>query len=183
MMHVTHVTIGLGAVRAAETLWRRAGGSVAVRIDYRFAAAGALLPDAIDQPLKHILFPGEFADAHVYGHTLLLPSLLILTGLLLARHGDLRLLVLGIACLSHTLVDPVTTYPETLFWPLFGTDFPEATQSYREYYQPMIEAVLVATYVVALASSERWREREMRFLRYGSFPGEDSDPERGQVQA
>jgi hypothetical protein len=166
------MVIGAGVVRLGEGAIRRLAAEPGARlpIDYRFAVFGAILPDLIDKPLKYWIIPDSLPDSHVYGHTLVLPLVLILAGLLLARRGDLRLLVVGVACLSHPIVDPVNTFPRTLFWPLLGTDFPNSTQPWRNYFQTPLEIALIATGVIALWRSAEWRERAPAFLREGRFP-------------
>jgi membrane-bound metal-dependent hydrolase YbcI (DUF457 family) len=176
MMPVTHMVIGAGLVRFSEATIGRLATAPGDRLplDYRFAIFGAILPDLIDKPLKYWIIPDSLPDSHVYGHTLLLPLFLILAGLVLARRGDLRLLVVGIGCLSHPLVDPVNTYPRTLFWPLLGTEFPDATQPWRNYFQTPLEIALIATGVIALWRTQTWRQRGSAFLRRGTFPGDET---------
>jgi membrane-bound metal-dependent hydrolase YbcI (DUF457 family) len=178
MYPVTHMTIAVGSVWLGEKLWRRLRGSTgeSASIDYRFAALGSQIPDLVDKPLKYYIFPDTLPDSHVYGHTLLLPVCIILIGLLFARRGDLRLLVLGLGCLTHPLVDPTNTYPRTLFWPLFGTEFPVSRQDYRGYFQIPLDIVLIATFAIAVSRSERWRERALVFVRTGAFPFADDQP-------
>lgn len=168
MYPVTHVTIAIGSVWLGGRFWRRLrGGSAVDAIDYRFAAFGALVPDLIDKPLKWFIFPDTLPDDHVYGHTLLLPLCLIAAGLLLARRGDLRLLVLGLGCLTHPLVDPTNTYPRTLLWPLLGTEFPVSHQE-RGPLQPALEGIIVGSGLLALARRQNIRDWARRFVRTGA---------------
>ncbi len=174
MYPVTHITIAAGSVWLGARLWRRLrGGSVVDAIDYRFAALGGLVPDIIDKPLDRLGVPGLSGPetaAHTIGHTLLVSGLIIIAGLIIARRGDARLLVLGIGSLTHPLVDPTNTYPEILFWPAYGTDFPESRQAWRKYAQIPLDIALASTYALLIWRSEEWRERFMRFARTGKFP-------------
>jgi membrane-bound metal-dependent hydrolase YbcI (DUF457 family) len=179
MYPVTHMTIAVGGVWAGARLWRRLtrrapdAGGVAHTIDYRFAAFGALIPDLIDKPLAKLGISGftySETSGHTIGHTLLVSFCIILVGILLARRGDLRVLVLGLGCLTHPMVDPTNTYPQTLFWPLFGTDFPHSHQDYRSYFQLPLDILLIATYSIAVWRSEHWRSGALAFVRTGAFP-------------
>ena len=177
MYPVTHMTIGVGGVWLGERLWRRwRGGARLPAIDYRFAAVGALVPDLIDKPLAKLGVSGFGSDTahHAIGHTLLVSACIILVGILLARHGDTRLLVLGLGCITHPLVDPTNTYPGVLFWPLFGTDFPESHQPYR-FFQIPLDILLAATYAMLVWRSAKWRGRARRFLSSGTFPFADNE--------
>jgi len=179
MYPVTHMTIGVGGVWLGERLWRRwRGGEGLPAIDYRFAAVGALVPDLIDKPLARLGVSGfGYSDTagHSIGHTPLVAVCIILVGILLARRGDTRLLVLGLACITHPLVDPTNTYPGELFWPLFGTDFPESRQPYRSYYSFPLDILLAATYAMLVWRSAKWRGRARRFLSSGTFPFTDNE--------
>jgi hypothetical protein len=189
MYPVTHMTIGAGSVWLGERVWRRFRGDTAIAaVDYRFAALGALVPDLIDKPLAKLGVSGFTYDAtagHTIGHTLLVSLTIILAGMLLARRGDTRLLVLGIGSLTHPLVDPTNTYPGVLFWPLFGFDFPESRQPYRSYFQIPLDIALAAVYAVLVWRSEKWREWAQRFVRTGMIeaPGAASRPSRRAAPA
>jgi len=179
MYPVTHMTIGVGGVWLGERLWRRwRGGAGLPAIDYRFAAVGVLVPDLIDKPLAKLGVSGfTYSDTagHAIGHTLLVSACIILAGILLARRGDTRLLVLGLGSITHPLVDPSNTYTGVLFWPLFGTDFPESRQPYRGYFQIPLDILLVATYAMLVWRSAKWRRRARRFLWSGTFPFTDNE--------
>ena len=186
MYPLTHVAVASGAAWLVERTLRHrkmrgtAIGDAAVHsvssaepalrtdtIDYRLVAVGALVPDLIDKPLTWLLLPGAFKDDHVFGHTLLLPALLLVPGVHRARRGDWRLLSIGIAALTHVLVDPVLTYPRTLFWPLLGLEFPK-TKGFASGYQAWIE-VVVAAALLTLMLSGRYRPRWRRLLVTGAL--------------
>jgi membrane-bound metal-dependent hydrolase YbcI (DUF457 family) len=178
MYPVTHMTIGVGGVWLGERLWRRwRGGARLPAIDYRFAAVGALVPDFIDKPLGKLGVSGFGSETahHAIGHTLLVSVCIILVGILLARRGNTRLLVLGLASITHPMIDPTNTYPGVLFWPLFGADFPASRHPYSSYYQIPLEILLAATYAMLVWRSARWRGRAWRFLTSGTFPLTDNE--------
>lgn len=165
-MHpIGHSTIACAAAKVCEPALRRVGGPGA-RIDYRFAVAGALLPDAIDKPLAWMLFPGTFDDSHLFGHTILFGLSLTVVGLVLASRGEMRLLLVGIGVLIHLPVDPVARNPSTLFWPLLGTEFDYAKPPVP--YSVVVDVVLLVTLALA-ARKEVWRERIRRFVTRGEI--------------
>lgn len=95
------------------------------RIDYRVVMLGAILPDLIDKPLGRILFPDQFQTGRLFGHTLLLVVVLLLTIQLVLRGAAARRwFVLPIAMLIHHVLDAMWNGPITWFWPLFGASFP-----------------------------------------------------------
>lgn len=146
----------------------RADASAELRIDYRLVAFGAILPDLIDKPLAWVFFRGTFNDSHLYGHTILFGAAVTLVGLVLARRGDVRLLLVGIGALSHLPVDPVARNVSTLLWPLLGTEF-YSTRAVVPYSYVIDFAFLL---VLALLATRRyWRERMRRFVRTGEVPG------------
>ena len=190
MYPLTHITVACGAVWAGDRLLRRLSrppwsrtatraGIVANphpaavasarrnRIDYRFVALGALLPDIIDKPLTWLLFPDAFNDDHIFGHALLLPLSLLLLGLFFARRGDARPFLVGAGALTHLLVDPVVLYRQTLFWPLLGLEFPDAQGIPGKYL--LWGDVAITLIVSALSLSKAHRVRWRRFLSTGAF--------------
>lgn len=94
------------------------------KVDLRYLAFGALLPDLLDLPLGRLLEP---PTTEAFGHTLLL-AVVYMTVVLLAtsRGGDRRkmLLTIGIGWLFHLLLDGLWLEATVLFWPLAGTTFP-----------------------------------------------------------
>ena len=125
-----HMTVAGGTVWFGARLFGQTSASaraLADRIDYRLVFLGGLIPDLIDKPIGWIILRDHFdANGHLYGHTLLAALIVLIPGLLLAiRLRDPRVLALGLAMLCHLAVDPVNHSPESLLWPLLGTEFPE----------------------------------------------------------
>ena len=117
------------------------GGTIAIfryvfrdpKVDLRFLALGAILPDLIDKPLGTILFPALFnSSSQVIGHTLLFSMVLMSVVLLTTRRGRVRRrwMALAIGSLLHLLLDAMWTAQETFLWPVFGWEFPPGTPEY-----------------------------------------------------
>lgn len=87
------------------------------RVDFRFVAAGSLVPLLVDAPV------GERA----VGHTLLLAAGALALAVVVTagrRPARARLVMLPVGMLVHLLLDGVFGDPETLWWPFLGTGFP-----------------------------------------------------------
>lgn len=164
MYPVTHAVIAVAATYAGARAVR-----TSVPLDYRFAVFGALLPDLIDKPLArigpHVLSYGE-TSGHTIGHTLLVSACIIAVGIVLARRGDSRLLLIGLGSLTHLLVDPVLVYPSVLFWPAFGWDFPDSSGIPSSYLR-LLDGVLLIAAGVALARSPAFRRVARTFAASG----------------
>jgi hypothetical protein len=166
MYPVAHILVAVCAAKAGEKHLRRGRKPP----DYRFAALGALVPDLIDKPLERLGIAGV-PDGHTFAHTLLFTSVLIGSGMIVARkRRDTRLLLLGLGSLTHLLVDPVIIYPRTLLWPFFGWDFGRSN-GIPGVYLALFDAVLVAAGLAALARSPTLRERAKTFVRSGTVYG------------
>lgn len=95
-------------------------------VDYRFVLIGAVLPDIIDKPIGMFFFRGTFHNSRIFAHTLLFSIILLAIGTWL--HYKLKnnsVLIMGISCLIHLILDSMWLYTAILFWPLFGFRFPE----------------------------------------------------------
>lgn len=110
--------LGITAVVVFATLGRR-------RIDYRVVLVGSILPDLIDKPVGRLFFEDVFQNSRLFGHTLLF-SVVLLFGIQLTLRGATarRWFILPIACMIHLGLDAMWNDPVTLFWPLFGSNFP-----------------------------------------------------------
>jgi inner membrane protein len=110
--------LGITAAIVFVTLGRR-------RIDYRVVLLGAILPDLLDKPVGRIFFQDTFESSRIFGHTFafVLLSMLVVQ-LFLRGNTARRWFILPIAVLIHLALDAMWDQPVTLFWPLFGTEFP-----------------------------------------------------------
>jgi len=121
MLLLGHLGFTLGAAQAAETAQhnasRRRGFPGSNFVDYRLIAVGAMLPELIDKPLMLLPLPEVLDVSRTFGHSLLLPLLL----LVLWRAGSVRMrratLTLGLASLLHLVLDAVLSTSQTLLWP------------------------------------------------------------------
>lgn len=178
MYPITHIGIAAGGVKGASRAWhvlRRRSRAAPDPVDYRLVALGSLLPDLVDKPLKWFLFREKLPDDHTFGHTLLLPGLLLAAGAAMARCGDGRLLSLGLGCLTHPLVDPVVSYPKTLLWPALGLEFPVA-KSPLGIYPLFLEAALISGAFIVHRRSETFRRWVSVLVRSGRLDGDACTP-------
>jgi hypothetical protein len=102
------------------------------RIDLRFLALGAILPDLIDKPLGTILMVETFDSGRIFGHTLAFSFLWIAVVLAVTRRGEgrRRWLAVGIGSLLHLLLDGMWVEEEVFLWPAFGWTFPAGPADY-----------------------------------------------------
>jgi len=95
-------------------------------IDIRLLLLGAVLPDIIDKPFGQLFFRDTFSNGRIFSHTLLFSIILATTGFYIYRaRGKSWLLVITGGTFMHLILDHMWAAPATLFWPLFGTDFPK----------------------------------------------------------
>ncbi len=95
--------------------------------DLRYVALGGLLSDLIDKPIGVILFSDAFGTGRVFGHTLGFAVLVMTVGMVATSRGTAarrKMITVSAGVLFHLLLDGMWSMPETLFWPLFGTEFP-----------------------------------------------------------
>lgn len=102
------------------------------KVDVRFLALGALLPDLVDLPVGTLIAPDEFAAGQLWMHTLLVPSILAVVILLMTRRGRRRRawMALVVGMFFHLLLDGMWTSSEVFLWPGFGTEFPRQPLPY-----------------------------------------------------
>ena len=149
-------------------------------VDLRFLAFGAVLSDLIDKPIGRIIWADEFQTGRLYGHTLLFFVVVLAAVMLLTGRGTLRRrrwVAVAVGVMFHLILDAMWVTPETLFWPLFGWDFPPSIDDYwsgflgRLFEDPLVLVQEVAglAYLVYLwrktGLGDRTRRRE--FLTTG----------------
>ena len=97
------------------------------RMDLRFLALGALLPDVIDTPVGLIWFE-SLRSVRLVAHTMLASALMMTAVVVSTRRGRprKRWMPLAIGMLMHLLLDAMWSDPETLWWPFLGWEFSQA---------------------------------------------------------
>ena len=92
------------------------------KVDVRFLALGALLPDLIDLPVGTLLLADSLSTGEAYAHSLLAPSLIAIVVLIFTRRGRRRRawMALVVGMFFHLLIDGMWTRTEVFAWPLFG---------------------------------------------------------------
>lgn len=116
------ITIGIFALLRKNPLLS------GIPVDLRLVAFGAILPDLIDKPLGQILLADTVGNGRILAHTLLFCLLLFSAGLYIYRSNRYTgIIVISAATFLHLLEDSIWTTPETFFWPLLGTGFPNNT--------------------------------------------------------
>ena len=106
---------------------------------YGFILTGAILPDLIDKPIGEILLAHSISNGRLFAHTLLFVFILLLIGICIyKRNGseEKAILFLAFASFIHLCEDRMWFSPKTLFYPLFGFDFPQGVieQHWWEYF-------------------------------------------------
>ncbi len=102
-------------------------------VDLRFLALGAVVSDLIDKPIGRIIWADEFQTGRIYGHTLAFFVLVLTLVMVATRRGTVarkRGVALAVGVMFHLLLDGMWVLPETLFWPLFGWEFPPSVEDY-----------------------------------------------------
>lgn len=87
------------------------------RLDFRFVAAGALLPDAVD----------AVAGKPEYGHTLVVAAgtlLLVVAATSGRRTARARLVMIPVGMLLHLILAGAFSRPDVFWWPSKGLGFP-----------------------------------------------------------
>jgi membrane-bound metal-dependent hydrolase YbcI (DUF457 family) len=94
------------------------------RMDLRFLLAGSLLPDLLDKPAALAAWDA-LQSARLWGHSLLLVSVLMTVVVMATRRGRprRRWMALVIGVFLHLVLDAIWTAPESLLWPFLGWAF------------------------------------------------------------
>lgn len=135
------------------------------RIDFRFVAAGALVPLAVDAP---------WGEAR-YGHTLVaaVGTLVVVVLVTLGRRPiRSRLVMVPVGMLLHLVLGGLFSDPEILWWPLRGADFPDRDLVPGAGVVALREAAglaAVAWFTARFGLGDRERRRD--FLRSGQVQG------------
>ena len=97
--------------------------------DLRYLLVGSLLPDLLD---KFLYLVAVTDSSRTYGHTLLLGVLTLFIVMLITNKENSNrksYLLVPIALLFHLLLDEMWLFKETLFWPIFDSQFSQHISS------------------------------------------------------
>lgn len=102
------------------------------KVDVRFLALGALIPDLIDLPVGTLLLAERYSTGELWFHSLVVPSVTVAAILVFTRRGRRRRawMALAVGMLFHLVLDGMWTSTETFLWPFFGIDFPRGPDPY-----------------------------------------------------
>ena len=119
-----HIGITLGIVFIVSHLVPR----IRNKANYGFVAFGAILPDLVDKTTGRVILADSVANGRIFAHTLFFVFILVLLTLCLYKYRYEYALFSGCvasAAFLHLLEDRMWNMPQTLFWPLYGWDFPK----------------------------------------------------------
>lgn len=102
------------------------------KVDVRFLALGALLPDLVDLPLGTLVLAGRYSTGELWAHSLLAATLVMVGVLAATRRGRRRRAAMAVAVgmLFHLLLDGMWTSTEVFLWPFGGLDLPGGPRPY-----------------------------------------------------
>ncbi len=105
------------------------------RMDLRFLALGALLPDLIDTPIGAAGW-ATFQTVRLWSHGIVFAAVAMVAVLALTRRGRSRKrwMPVAVGIMLHLLLDAMWAEPATLWWPFLGTGFtPTGFATYGAY--------------------------------------------------
>lgn len=96
-----------------------------LEVDFRLVILGSMFPDMVDKPVGMFIFANFIANGRIYTHTLLFNLILVTIGIyFLIKRKRVNFFIFGLSSCFHLLLDEMWLTPRTLFWPLYGWDFP-----------------------------------------------------------
>jgi hypothetical protein len=96
------------------------------KVDVRFLALGAILPDLIDLPIGTLFLADRYSTGELWAHSLIVPTIYMVIVILATRRGRQRRawMALGVGWLFHLLLDGMWVDREVFLWPFFGWEIP-----------------------------------------------------------
>jgi len=151
------------------------------RMDLRWIALGALLPDLIDKPIGSLFFHDTFGTHRLVAHAIVFPVVALFVVLAATRRRGRRkpAVAVVIGSLFHLVLDGAWADPEAFWWPLLGWEFPRRADSAllpllgNMLSDPLVWAGEIAGAVYLLYLWRRYLSDagELRhFLRRGTIP-------------
>lgn len=121
MIFLGHLGITTAAMKKCEHLFSDDNN----KIDYRVVFLGSVLPDIIDKPIAFFILDSSKVSDRLFGHTLIFSIILIILGYIYSTvNCNKNILILGVCSLIHLILDSMWLFPRTLFYPLYGINFP-----------------------------------------------------------
>jgi len=131
------------------------------KMDLRFLALGAILPDVLDTPIGLIWFQ-SLGAVRLAAHSLLFAGIIMTWIVLATRRGRPRKkwMPVAIGVLIHLFLDAMWAGPETLWWPILGLEFtPHGATSASGYLSDVVADVWVWAGEVLGAGYLAWLTR------------------------
>lgn len=94
------------------------------KMDLRFLAFGALLPDVVDTPIGLLMWD-SLQSVRLVAHSLLAAVVVMVLVLIRTRRGRprRRWMAVAVGMLLHLFLDAMWDSQQTLLWPFLGTEF------------------------------------------------------------
>jgi inner membrane protein len=179
MIFFGHLGITTGIIKTYEKIFEKETDLNKIPIDYRLVFVGSILPDIIDKPLGTFLFRNTFHNSRIFAHTLVFSFVLLIIGfIMLLKLRKSSVLLIGISCTIHLILDSMWLFPSILFWPFLGFKFPQRTEgdwlkidlikllTEPSYYIPeIIGFVIIAYFFIRLIKTKQISA----FLRQGKL--------------
>lgn len=151
------------------------------KVDLRFLAAGALLPDLVDLPLGTLILADRYSTGRLWAHSLLVSTVVMVVVVVATRRGRprRRWMALAVGMLFHLLLDGMWLHTRVFLWPFAGAVPPGPSPYWagiwqRAFSDPWrwIEEAAGIVYLVALWRRSGLGDRAARraFLRSGMLP-------------
>lgn len=110
--------------------------SLIENIDIRIVIVAAMLPDIIDKTMGMIIFKDEISNGRLFTHSLLIVGTISIWLFFMAKlkYGHrLKMMYYISPIWFHLLLDRMWEEPHTLFWPIFGINFPRIDVEFSDY--------------------------------------------------
>jgi membrane-bound metal-dependent hydrolase YbcI (DUF457 family) len=154
MFLLGHIGISIGII-SLITFWylgrNRSGnpsGNSTKGIDFRFVIVAAILPDIVDKIVGLVIFKEEFSNGRLFTHSIIIVGILsiFLYWAVRFKTGQSRQSVFYILpTYLHLLLDRMWEEPHTMFWPLFGIDFPRIDVKISDYLSLLMSEPYILT--------------------------------------
>ena len=117
--------------------------SLAENIDFRIVIVAAMFPDIVDKTVGMILFKEEISNGRLFTHSLVIVGVISIWLFFMAKlkYGHRFKMLFYISPIwFHLLLDRMWEEPHTLFWPLFGINFPRIDVEFSDYFTVLLSS-------------------------------------------